>query len=406
MKKMLCDYKVFTSTFRTVRGVSVLIIFSTVLLASLVPNSNYVTYFKLKGESIVGMKYYGEGSYRDPLWAYYDDYGFVYIRFPYAASLLHIWTNISIGELAHLQANRLIIGVDVFAVKKFDNLVISLIGREAKTPDYIFSVSISAENIVGFKNHIFEIDEIEWIKKGLKENLYSLSEYQWSQPLQITIRAEDLEGNLVEGLAELRLSLEIGRQTFLFNLQGSITEESKGKIITELRYGKNLVPNFSFEEGTLLIPYGWNFSAWTQPAPQFFWTTELARSGIHSLKIGTQYEVRAAWHNSHKWNISAGNVYQGVAWIKTENVSGLGSFVAIAWFDVDDNWISTVVSAPVKGTNDWQVSEVIGIAPPDARRARLELWLEGSGSVWFDDVYFRRVEKIVTVNGTLSNWSG
>jgi len=150
---------------------------------------------------------------------------------------------------------------------------------------------------------------------------------------------------------------------------------------------ENLVRNPSFEEGSNGKPYFWVGTAWSG-YPLFEWANDSVKTGLRSLKITSIYPAKSAWQNepTKRFDVTPGEAYIATAWVKTENLSGY-AVIAVAWFD-DEKWLETVFSKPLSINTDWTMLTVTATAPSSAKKAAIELHLEGTGTVWYDDVYF------------------
>ena len=125
------------------------------------------------------------------------------------------------------------------------------------------------------------------------------------------------------------------------------------------------------------------------------WCRDLGRSDECSLKISntgsgpTEWpmdrESDGAW--TQKWTPSIG--FRVTAYIKTENVEGRGSFLALRWAVYNHpERFPYICSRKLVGTNDWTrvEAEIHGPPPADISALGIVLRQDGSGTTWFDDL--------------------
>lgn len=88
--------------------------------------------------------------------------------------------------------------------------------------------------------------------------------------------------------------------------------------------------------------------------------------------------------------LQPGARYRFSAWIRTENIespSGGGATIGVEFYK-GAKWLAGHLPQGIVGTADWTRVEVVGIAPADAERAALRLYMRPkvTGKAWFDDV--------------------
>jgi hypothetical protein len=96
-------------------------------------------------------------------------------------------------------------------------------------------------------------------------------------------------------------------------------------------------------------------------------------------------ESEGAW--TEGWRGATG--FRVTVYIKTENVNGRGSFLALRWgVNNYPEKYPYVCSQKLGGTNDWTKVEAVirGPSPDDSGSAYLILRQDGSGTTWFDDL--------------------
>ena len=151
--------------------------------------------------------------------------------------------------------------------------------------------------------------------------------------------------------------------------------------------------------------HGWNLSEatpgdtdpwpWLPAGAGTQWCKNAGRSDDCSLKISktspgpTEWtmdrESDGAW--TQKWTPSIG--FRVIAHIKTEDVEGRGSFLALRWAVYNHpERFPYICSRKLAGTNDWTRVEVEIHGPPPADISALGIVLrqDGSGTTWFDDL--------------------
>ena len=135
----------------------------------------------------------------------------------------------------------------------------------------------------------------------------------------------------------------------------------------------------------------WGTQDWNSNAV-FTWATDYTHGGSYAAKVsGT--DINAGYQQdysggSQKIAISPGESYTLSVWAKTDSVSGTGAWVWKEEFDSADNLISGTRwdSAKLTGTNDWQQITYTFTSAANAAKMNLYIHLNGSGTVWYDDV--------------------
>jgi len=143
--------------------------------------------------------------------------------------------------------------------------------------------------------------------------------------------------------------------------------------------GTNLAPNPSFE---------------SDPSSDYFfvtdgathsWATDAAHSGSHSLKIVSNSGSTSRWMSqTNRISAQAGVRYHASAWLKT---SGIGATVVITFWgsSCPSGFCGVAATSPNTG-GDWSKVSVDETAPAGTTAVRLELRLNGVGTMWADDV--------------------
>jgi hypothetical protein len=121
--------------------------------------------------------------------------------------------------------------------------------------------------------------------------------------------------------------------------------------------------------------------------------SRVARTGSASARIASvdgRPTGRPALYVSPLELPLAGSHYAASVWARGDGAVG-GTRIALAWFDAGGNELARAQSQPLGGGRGWSLLRAEAAAPPAAAFARLFLESEGSrGTVWFDDVTFRR----------------
>jgi len=95
--------------------------------------------------------------------------------------------------------------------------------------------------------------------------------------------------------------------------------------------------------------------------------------------------------------VRTGGTVRVAAWVKTEDVNREGMQqkvcgIYVLFFNKAGEIISRGESDSAVGTLDWTRLTAEFVAPPNAVRAGLGILLGMSGTAWFDDMEFERVD--------------
>ena len=115
--------------------------------------------------------------------------------------------------------------------------------------------------------------------------------------------------------------------------------------------------------------------------------TSPVRNGQRSLKIGASKDSAKRVHQTEV--ISSGKSYEVGGWISVQSIQA-GARLELEW-RTDKGSISTVtVGGTMTGTLGWTERAALLVAPSNATRARLNLFLgkesDGAGNAWFDEL--------------------
>ncbi len=96
-----------------------------------------------------------------------------------------------------------------------------------------------------------------------------------------------------------------------------------------------------------------------------------------------------------------GTVLLVQARLRTRDVAGgAGAYMAINYYDENDERIRWDQSRMTTGTHDWRSAEMRGTVPPNTAYATLNLLVHGHGEAWFDDLRIRLAGSSVTCLNT------
>jgi hypothetical protein len=136
-------------------------------------------------------------------------------------------------------------------------------------------------------------------------------------------------------------------------------------------------PGFEVDPGPFCYPYG---------PGTFSWATDAAR-GTHALKIVSTTGDLARWLSQLRAiPVAQGQTYDVSAWLKTLG-SQANARLSVNFWTAEGAYIPATVDAPtLSGTHDWTQQTLHLTAPQAAAYLRIELRLNGPGTLWADDV--------------------
>ena len=165
----------------------------------------------------------------------------------------------------------------------------------------------------------------------------------------------------------------------------------------------SLAANPSFEEDSNSdqVPDGWVRETTDSQSALHLWSADHSFAGTgYSGEIQSSREsAQAAWVSEDFISLTH-REYQFSAYIKTREVTGQGAGIGVVFYDVNKEPFvpdeidveDQVTVLPVSGTKDWEKIEIDSLVIPEgAAFVKLRLFLDGSGSVWFDEVLFMPV---------------
>ncbi len=149
----------------------------------------------------------------------------------------------------------------------------------------------------------------------------------------------------------------------------------------------NRVQNPSFESGGLLYIDKWDHPP-VSSSEAIFLHSEDYKFGSRSARIDIFSSGYYYWHNRDYYSVTeAAKVYTVNAWVKTDNLSGDGAFVAVWARNLSGSDVLIAETTKVSGTNGWTRVSVSFTMPGGYDGVFLRLSASGGwGSVWWDGV--------------------
>jgi hypothetical protein len=181
------------------------------------------------------------------------------------------------------------------------------------------------------------------------------------------------------------------------------TDNLKETTICENNPSSNLLQNPSFENDTDNdnIPDYWN----TVPSSGviYSWDSTIYHTGTHSVRIVCTGVNKGIWQQTV--SVSGNTMYTFAGYCKLENVDFRGECkLKLAWRDNANNVISSFELPRHTNTIDWiydNPHEVFVLSPANAVKAEINCYLKGSGTAWFDDIYFG-LTPVGTISGRVT----
>ena len=132
------------------------------------------------------------------------------------------------------------------------------------------------------------------------------------------------------------------------------------------------------------------------PGPYYFtygpcsysWASDQSHSPGHALKIVSGTSTLCRWlTNTGSIAAVPGKSYSVSAWLKTAGTIDEGR-LSVNFWTAGGVYVPATVDAPqvLTGTRDWTLAQLQVTAPPGAASLRVELRLNGPGTLWADDV--------------------
>lgn len=188
---------------------------------------------------------------------------------------------------------------------------------------------------------------------------------------------------------------------------GSILSRTVVQSVAELGVSDcalvNLLTNPGFEEGTGM-PAAWqHFPPVPRADATYTWDTTTAASGTHSVAIESKAPTGfGMWQQVV--SVAPGTIYRFAGYVQLEGVEGHANLQVV--FRATDRSIIERVDLPShSGTIPWLYDfphEINVRAPANAATAEVNLFLQGKGKVWFDEIFFGPTPS-GTISGTVTS---
>jgi hypothetical protein len=119
----------------------------------------------------------------------------------------------------------------------------------------------------------------------------------------------------------------------------------------------------------------------------FVWATDESRSATHALRVESSTALLARWLTLlPAIRAVPGTAYDVSAWLKTLGANANG-FLSVNFWTAAGTYIPATVDSPrLVGSHDWTQVALHAVAPPGAAFLRVELRLNGPGTLWADDL--------------------
>ena len=228
-----------------------------------------------------------------------------------------------------------------------------------------------------------------------------------------------------EAFAEIPVGLQKTAELVLYDSAGAeaeellasarvlpLTEEDKGRMLPQRVIQEKGFDSFEdahpmdrANSGFFWVPIGgWErrYEDWFWASPPLeilqsrcIWEQQFGRTGLRSLKIVTDRDMRAGWESQYQpIRLRPDSNYLLTAWVRTENLSGKGAFLGY-FFGPDQEAHRNSKPYEVRhqpdgviGTNDWTKVQLAFKSPNYGGLADIfiRFWHEGTGASWWDDV--------------------
>jgi hypothetical protein len=142
----------------------------------------------------------------------------------------------------------------------------------------------------------------------------------------------------------------------------------------------NLAPDPGFETDPGPWYYGYGPGLFT-------WAADQAHTGTHALKLSSSTVELARWISFQR-AIPArpGQTFDVSAWLKRQGITA--GYLSVNFWDANGTYVpATVDTAHDGGTGDWTPVHLAVTAPAGAAYLRIELRLNGPGTLWADDLW-------------------
>lgn len=152
---------------------------------------------------------------------------------------------------------------------------------------------------------------------------------------------------------------------------------------------QNLLSNPGFEAGTTM-PNGWTTFPPSASGVVYKWDDTVSMSGARSVSIESTGTGLGNWRQTVP--VSPGTVYQFSGYVKVEGLQPSGRCnLQVIFRDAEGKILERVDLPSHSGTIPWIYDfphEVKVRAPTNSATAEVNLFLQGQGKAWFDDIFF------------------
>lgn len=149
--------------------------------------------------------------------------------------------------------------------------------------------------------------------------------------------------------------------------------------------------NRSLDMGGPEGPTGWNVRI-TDASHRLTWLADQGRNGSGCVRCEVDAGAEPTWVqcNQEAIPVAVGATYEVRGWVRAENCTG-----GVGWYlhvnGVKPQLINRVESAG-EGTYDWRELRIEFTAPEGSQTATIGTVLHGTGTAWFDDLSFERID--------------
>lgn len=213
------------------------------------------------------------------------------------------------------------------------------------------------------------------------------------QGKQLLCRLNGPAGNLIEeGPVPIGSALTVPVECLA---QNEVTyfiysDNSSAWPVGEYFYTHREVSNGGFEMSGVYGPQGWE-QEWPEDYRDIVWSDSDSHSGQRSLKITADQAGGEGIYGAVQENIHllAGVTYTIEAWFKAENLEGEAGLMLLpknlerTKRDLD---IESFRIISDEGSFDWKKESIEFIAPEESNILNISTFMEGTGTLWIDDV--------------------
>ena len=169
---------------------------------------------------------------------------------------------------------------------------------------------------------------------------------------------------------------------------------------------KNLLRNADFEAGRER-PEGWKPFVPRRAgreALSFSWDGSVRHGGRRSVRIEARDAAPGMWQQVV--GVTPGTIYRVTGWVRLGDVRGprSGCRLQLVFRGADGRIVQFVNLPTHRGSTDWMYDlphPILVRAPRGSAKVEVNLYIQGSGTAWFDDVFFGPAPT-GTVRGTVT----